>query len=58
MPKVVSVSQGENVYLYCNVTLSVPEATIQWYRDGRILTSRGDMGIQVGRTKGSVETGD
>ncbi|XP_038063967.1 hemicentin-1-like isoform X2 [Patiria miniata] len=47
-PQTISVSQYENVYLHCNVTVAHPEATIQWYRDGRIITSRGDMGIQVG----------
>ncbi|XP_022085366.1 hemicentin-1-like isoform X2 [Acanthaster planci] len=46
-PETVSVTQYGNVYLHCNVTVAHPQASIQWYRDGRIITSRGDQGIQV-----------
>lgn len=49
-PKQISASQSDNVYLYCNVTVAHPDATIQWYRDGRVISSRGDMGVQVTRT--------
>ncbi|XP_071802833.1 hemicentin-1-like isoform X2 [Asterias amurensis] len=46
-PKQISASQSDDVFLYCNVTVAHPEATIQWYRDGRVISSRGDMGVQV-----------